>query len=531
LAATIVTTSSVQPGIHLETLRRITMQMTVARDVAEVLASITAALVEGGDVALARIWLVRSPKDCPTCRSARPAQPSTAPVPALHLTASAGLYSHIDGALHLIPIGQRKIGEIAATRRPLWSTDLEGEPRIPDKQWVRDQHLQCFAGYPLLFRDELVGVLGLFSRRQLTGDDFHAFEIFAAQAATAIKTAELFSRVERLKDRLLVENSYLQEEIRAEGGFEEIVGNSPSIRQVLHMVRLAAPTDACVLLLGESGTGKELIARAVHGLSPRRDRSMIRVNCGAIPATLVESEFFGHERGAFTGAVTRRIGRFELADKSTLFLDEIGDLPPEAQVKLLRVLQEGEFERLGGAQPMRVNVRPIAATNRDLTDDVANHRFREDLFYRLNVIPIRVPPLRERREDIPILVTHFLQRLQRKLSKPLSGVRKGTMDRLVAYSWPGNIRELENVLERASILSQGGVVEVDDALDNDGPGPDLTRSVATLEAAERAAIARALEATGGRIAGSRGAAALLDVNPSTLRSRMKQLGLSKGAPE
>lgn len=507
------------------------MQMTVARDVAEVLEAITVALVDGGGVALARIWLLRSAEDCPTCRIAQSQQSSDQQGPALHLTASAGLYSHIDGDHHLIPVGDRKIGEIAATRDPLWSTDLEGDPRIPDKQWVHQQHLHSFAGYPLVFRDELVGVLGVFSRQQLTGGDFHSFEILAAQAATAIKTAELFSSVERLKDRLLVENSYLQEEIRTERGFEQIVGNSPSIKQVLRMVRLAAPTDACVLLSGESGTGKELIARAIHALSPRSDRTMIRVNCGAIPATLVESEFFGHERGAFTGAVARRIGRFELADKSTLFLDEVGELPAEAQVKLLRVLQEQEFERVGGAAPIRVDVRPVAATNRDLTDDVANHRFREDLFYRLNVVPIRVPPLRERQEDIPILVANFLQQLQRKLSKPLKGVRKDTMDRLMAYSWPGNIRELENVLERACILAQDGVVEVDEALDINGRLPDPMRGVPTLEAAERAAISQALRATGGQIAGPRGAAVLLKVNPSTLRSRMKQLGFPKGVPE
>jgi transcriptional regulator with GAF, ATPase, and Fis domain len=253
---------------------------------------------------------------------------------------------------------------------------------------------------------------------------------------------------------------------------------------------------------------------------------MIRVNCGAIPQALVESEFFGHERGAFTGAVVRRIGRFELADKSTLFLDEIGDLPLDAQVKLLRVLQEHEFERVGGTKPIHVDVRLIAATNRDLVEEIAHHRFREDLFYRLNVLPIHVPPLRERREDIPLIVTHFLQHLQRKLSKTLKGIPKEDMDRLVAYSWPGNIRELQNVLERACILARGAVVEIAEAL-TDRAHPGSASNLQTLQEAERAAIYRALQTTGWRIGGSKGAALLLDVNPSTLRSRMTQLGIRR----
>ena len=521
----VVTRSSKDSAVHLETLRQITVQMTVARDMAEVLDSITGALVTTAEVSLARIWLYRSGTECGTCRAHGWQQNATEAPIALHLAASAGLYSHVDGAHHRIDVGNQKVGEIAASQRSIWTDDVESDPRVPNKEWVRQEGLQSFAGYPLLFRDELVGVLGVFSRQRLTEHEFRSLEVFAAQAATAIKTAKLFSRVERLNTRLLVENSYLQEEIRTDRGFEEIIGRSAVIQQVLRTVRQAGPTDACVLLSGESGTGKELIARALHNLSPRRERTMIRVNCGAMPQALIESEFFGHERGAFTGAVVRRIGRFELADKSTLFLDEIGDLPLDAQVKLLRVLQEHEFERVGGARPIHVDVRLIAATNRDLVEEIAHHRFREDLFYRLNVLPIHVPPLRERREDIPLIVTHFLQHFQGKLSKTFKGIRQEDMDRLVAYSWPGNIRELQNVLERACILARGAVVEFAEALTDVHPGS--ASSVPTLQEAERTAIHKALQTTGWRIGGSKGAALLLDVNPSTLRSRMTQLGIRK----
>jgi formate hydrogenlyase transcriptional activator len=517
------------PSLHLETLRQITVQMTVARDVAEVLDVITRALVTTAGAALARIWLLRTAADCSICRAHEWDRTPATTDAALHLTASGGLYSRMDGALHRIGIGEQKVGEIAASGRPLYTDDLLGDPRILDKDWVRREGLESFAGYPLLFRSELVGVLGVFTRQRLTAQQFQSLEVFAAQAATAIKTAELFSEVERLNARLAVENTYLQEEFRSDRGFEGIIGTSVAIRDVLRMVRLAGPTDACVLLSGESGTGKELIACAVHDLSPRHDRAMIRVNCGAIPSTLVESEFFGHERGAFTGAVARRIGRFELADRSTLFLDEVGDLPLEAQVTLLRVLQEQEFERVGGTRPIQVDVRAIAATNRDLGEEIAGHRFRPDLFYRLNVMPIRVPPLRERREDIPLLVEHFMSQFQRKLAKPLKSVAKDDMDRLLAYPWPGNIRELQNVIERACILARGPDVEITESLSvADGHHAfGVPTEVPTLEKTERDAIQRALEATAWRIEGPKGAAQLLDINPSTLRSRMKQLGIRK----
>jgi formate hydrogenlyase transcriptional activator len=318
-------------------------------------------------------------------------------------------------------------------------------------------------------------------------------------------------------------------------GIEGIVGESQALQSVLFKVSQVAPVETTVLLTGETGTGKELIARAIHQASPRQSRHLIKVNCGAIPQGVVESELFGHERGAFTGAVQRRIGRFELADRGTLFMDEVGELPLDIQVKLLRVLQEREFERVGGTMPQRVDVRLVAATNRDLEVEVEEGRFRADLFYRLNVFPVRIPPLRERRSDIPLLVAHFLAQFQRKLAKPLKEVTDESMARLQAHAWPGNIRELQNVLERACVLATGPVVEVS-ANDLGSPGAgrparvlELASSdvVVTLDENERVHIRRAMRVAGGRIHGPRGAANLLGINPSTLRSRMQKLGIRK----
>ena len=324
--------------------------------------------------------------------------------------------------------------------------------------------IKSAAGFPLEFRGEQLGSIGFLAHRRITTEEFALLGIFADQAALAIRNAQLYREVERYRERLELENAYLQEAIAEERGFEGIVGESPALRAVLRKVQQVAAVETTVLLTGETGTGKELVARALHQGSPRRDRPLIKVNCGAIPQGVVESELFGHEKGAFTGALQRRIGRFELADKGTLFLDEVGELPLDTQVKLLRVLQEQEFERVGSTRTQQVDVRLVAATNRDLEQEVAAQRFRADLFYRLNVFPIRVPPLRERPSDIPLLVRHFLAQFQRKLAKPLKAVTPESLARLERYAWPGNIRELQNVLERACVLSPGPVVEILDEL-------------------------------------------------------------------
>ncbi len=328
--------------------------------------------------------------------------------------------------------------------------------------------------------------------------------------------------------RAMEQVGYLREEIRKEYNFEEVVGTSPALGQLLEKVRRVAGTDATVLLLGETGTGKELLARAIHDLSGRREQPLVKVDCGAISAGLVESELFGHEKGAFTGANERRIGRFELADRGTLFLDEVGELPPDTQVKLLRVLQEHEFERVGSSQPHRVDVRVIAATNRDLAAAVRDKSFRGDLYYRLNVFPLSVPPLRDRPSDIPILVRHFLDKFGKQLGRPFAEVEPASLDRLQAYAWPGNIRELQNILERACILGAGPVVRVEDALGPAG-ADEHTSEVGTLEEAERAHVLRVLERTRWTIEGDDGAAAVLGLRPSTLRSRMRKLGIKRPA--
>ena len=322
-----------------------------------------------------------------------------------------------------------------------------------------------------------------------------------------------------------------QVELSVVPAFADIVGDSQALRSMLRDVSRVAGVETTVLLTGETGTGKELIARAIHQASPRKDRSLIKMNCGAIPQGMVESELFGHERGAFTGALQRRIGRFELADKGTLFMDEVGELPLETQVKLLRVLQEQEFERLGSARPQQVDVRLVTATNRDLEVEVADGRFRLDLFYRLNVFPVRVPALRERKSDIPLLVKHFLAHFQRKLAKPLHAVTDESMERLQAYAWPGNVRELQNVVERACVIATTPVVEIEDGLQSAIVQRVSSGSLETLDESQRTHIRRALAAAGGKINGPRGAASLLAMKPSTLRSRMEKLGIGSWQQE
>jgi formate hydrogenlyase transcriptional activator len=348
-----------------------------------------------------------------------------------------------------------------------------------------------------------------------------------------------------LKDKLAEEKLYLEEEIRSEFNFEEIIGDSPALKRALAQVELVAPAGTAVLITGDTGTGKELIARAIHNLSPRRERTFVKINCAAIPSGLLESELFGHERGAFTGALAQKIGRFELADRGTLFLDEVADLPLELQPKLLRVLQEQEFERLGSNHTQRVDVRIVAATNGDLAKLVAERAFRSDLYYRLNVFPIHIPALRERPEDVPLLVRYFVQKFSRRLNKAVSYVPAEAMEALAGYSWPGNIRELENFIERAVLLSPGKELRVtiselkpvavaaDAGADFSSPSTSLSSStsanthITTLEDAERQHILRALRQTEWRIAGPKGAAAILDMKRTTLQARMRKLGIRR----
>jgi transcriptional regulator with GAF, ATPase, and Fis domain len=342
---------------------------------------------------------------------------------------------------------------------------------------------------------------------------------------TADELQAALAEVEQLKNRLQIENVYLQEEIKTEHNFEEIIGRSAALKKVLRGAEQVASSDATVLIRGETGTGKELVARAIHNLSQRKDTPLVKVNCGAIPANLVESELFGHEKGAFTGALQRRIGRFEMADGGTIFLDEVGELPSDTQVKLLRVLQDGEFERVGSSKPVKVDVRVIAATNRNLSAAIEEGGFRPDLFYRLNVFPLDMPPLRERKTDIPLLVNFFINKFGKKMGKDIKGVSKATLERMENYAWPGNVRELQNVIERAVVTASGSTIEIDDSI----LGVDSTShaDVEALQQVERAHIIRVLKQTNWVVHGHAGAAAILRINPSTLRFRMQKLGIKR----
>jgi PAS domain S-box-containing protein len=351
------------------------------------------------------------------------------------------------------------------------------------------------------------------------------------QDITERKQAELnlkaaLSEIKGLKDRLEAERSYLQEEIKSEYNYESIIGQSNPLSYVFYKVEQIASTDTTVLILGETGTGKELVARAIHHLSRRKDRALLKVNCATLPASLIESELFGHEKGAFTGAHTRQLGRFEVADGATLFLDEIGELSLELQPKLLRVIQDGEFERLGSSGTIKVDVRVIAATNRKLEEEVRMGRFREDLWYRLNIFPITIPPLRERMEDIPLLVDFFVQKISKRLGKSIESIPVSVMNTLREYHWPGNVRELENVLERAVINSSGPKLHLVDELIKK-PHKDLTTAKQTLSEVERDYIVRVLEETGWKVSGKNGAAEILGLDRSTLRARMRKLDIQK----
>jgi formate hydrogenlyase transcriptional activator len=411
-------------------------------------------------------------------------------------------------------------------------TQIFSEEEIVTQPYSHAEGARSLCHFPIIGRAGTLGVasVGSIHPNAFSGDDAAFLSRVAAQIAIAIENATAFGEIETLKNQLAREKVYLQDEIRSEMHFEEIIGTSEGLRRVLREIETVAPTDSTVLIYGETGTGKELIARAVHNLSTRKDNAFVKLNCAAIPAGLLESELFGHERGAFTGAINQRVGRFELANKGTMFLDEVGEIPLELQPKLLRVLQEREFERLGSSRTLRTDARLIAATNRDLKALTDAGNFRADLYYRLNVFPVRVPALRERPEDIPLLVRHFVQQYSRRSGKSIESIPSDTMDALVRYGWPGNIRELQNVIERAVIVSRSSVLSV--------PAADLQSTVQTLrpepagetlraelDTQERTRILEALQQSQWVVAGPGGAAARLGMKRSTLQFRMQRLGI------
>ncbi len=407
--------------------------------------------------------------------------------------------------------------------------DLKREQVFLEDKWYVQEGLGRMINLPLLVGDRCLGVLNIASRESGAPDpaDLEFLTQVAMQIAYAIDHVQAYEQIDRLRDQLAKENVYLTEELRLVKNVGSLVGKSPAFQHVLGLAREVAPTPATVLITGETGTGKELIAQAIHDWSPRRPKPMIRVNCAAFPAGLVESELFGHERGAFTGADRAREGRFELAHGGTLFLDEIGEMPLDTQAKLLRVLQDGMVDRLGGKQPVRVDVRVIAATNSDLPAAVKASTFRADLFYRLNVFPIALPPLRNRPEDIPILTRHFLEIYSVKLLRSCKDIDQESLERLIRYTWPGNVRELENVIERALILSHEPILRVNEHVlgSHDSSFPAARPS--GLNDLERWHILQTLTLTNWHIEGPDGAAVLLGIPPSTLRSRMKQFGMKR----
>jgi Nif-specific regulatory protein len=449
------------------------------------------------------------------------------------LKAHTGLPDWVIAQIHRLPAPQGYTWKVIGDGQPRYCADVDQDAFIHPAG--RAFGVKSYVSMPIRAAGKTVGAININSLQTHAFDDdeLRLLEILSAHLETAIHNAQqaealrqALAEVERLKNRLQAENVYLQEEITTTHHSGEIIGQSRTLQEVLRQVEQVAPTDATVLIQGETGTGKELIARVIHGRSRYRDRPLVKVNCATLPAGLVESELFGHEKGAFTGAVARKIGRFELADGGTIFLDEIGELPLELQAKLLRVLQEGEFERVGGAHTITVNVRVIAATNRDLATAVQAGSFRADLFYRLNVFPLTVPPLRERKDDIPPLVECFLARMAQKLGKALTGLSDESMARVMRYSWSGNVRELQNVIERAAILARGPIVEIDEALEQRLPPSNHPLPATTLQDVERAHILRVLAETNGIIEGPRGAARILGLHPNTLRFRLQKLGIA-----
>jgi formate hydrogenlyase transcriptional activator len=455
----------------------------------------------------------------------------------LHEAATNTMRMHVlepaeaSAAAIVLPSDEDPAGLVWQTQQPLITSELAELNRWPRLlERVQPYGVQSNCWLPLTTARRQLGTLVLTSKQPSTYDtaDVGFLQHAANQVAVAVENALAFQEIEALKDKLAKENAYLEEEARTQHNFGEVVGESAALRRALKEVETVAPTGSTVLIRGETGTGKELIARALHELSPRQGRTFVKLNCAAIPTGLLESELFGHEKGAFTGAIAQKVGRFELAHQGTLFLDEVGDIPSELQPKLLRVLQEQEFERLGGTKTIKVDVRLVAATHRDLAKMVAEGRFREDLFYRLNVFPLVLPPLRERHDDIPRLVRHFTQQFARRMGRRIETIPSAVMDALVRYPWPGNVRELQNVIERAVILSPGPLLQV--------PPGDLRpatkldpepAAVATLADAEREHILGVLRETDWVLGGPKGAAARLGMKRSTLHWKLKKLGICR----
>jgi transcriptional regulator with GAF, ATPase, and Fis domain len=521
--------------VQLAALQSVALSVAQAQSPEHVLTEVVRGLGMTEGVALARVWLVeRGPSET-----------------ALRLSASVGLsrvdpglrWNRTDGAHARLPINYGKVGQIASTGEPVL---LQKGPAnwLVQPEWAEREQIESFAGQPLVFRGEVLGVLAVFSRRRLEREDLSWLRVFADHAAVAIANTRAYAEIAELKERLERERDYLRDAVRDALHPVQMVAESAPMRHVVEEVRAVARTASTVLITGESGVGKELVASAIHDLSPRADQPLVKVNCATVPRELFESEFFGHVRGAFSGAIRNRDGRFQLADKGTLFLDEVGEIPTELQGKLLRVLQEQEFEPVGDDRTRRVDVRLVAATNRDLEREVQLGRFRRDLYYRLSVFPLHVPALRERPEDIAPLARQFLSKAALRLGIPAPTLTQADVERLERYSYPGNIRELRNIIERALVLHRPGSARLVLHLPADlteppsspservpaGGAPPADAAIIPADRfkeLERENVLNALRRCHWKVAGPDGAAQLLGLSPSTLSYRVKMLGITR----
>ena len=523
-----------------EALKNLLLEMGGQQSLEAVLQTVVRRLSEQEHIALARIWLIGPGDICQACpmRAECPDQSSC-----LHLAASAGQsrgaeprqWNRIDGDFRRFPLGVRKVGRVGSSGKCVAVKNVEEDSTwIARPEWAREERILGFAGQPLLFKGQLLGVLAIFTRVSLTEGCLDWLRMIADLAAASIANTKAFEEIVRLRSQLELENEYLREEVSDARAFGDIIGQSAALRTIVQQIELVAPTDANILILGESGTGKELVAQEIHRRSKRKGRALVRVNCASVPRELYESEFFGHVRGAFTGAIRDRAGRFELADGGTLFLDEVGEIPLELQSKLLRVLQEGTYERVGDDRTRTVDVRIITATNLDLKAEVDAGRFRQDLFYRLNVFPIEVPPLRKRKEDIALLAEEFLSHAGRRFNRHDCELSQGNVLALQAYDWPGNVRELMNVIERAVITARSGRLRFDlpksqraGRTESTSAGSGAIVPHSEIKRIEKENILAALDRTSWRVHGPGGAAELLGMRPTTLASRIKRMKLVK----
>ena len=499
------------------------------------------------NLACVQIWLVDKGDLCSVCLQRANCPDQTR---CLHLVVGGGnSFSNSEApVLHCVdpntrmPLGVGLVGKVAVTGQQLVLNGFNARPEeLAGLDWLEQDQIRGFSGSPIMHKGEVLGVMASFTRSEILGGAKPWGQIFADHIGGAIANARAFEEIQRLKGQLEQQNTYLQEEVVEAKAFGDLVGQSAALRQIVSQIDLVAPTDASVLILGETGTGKELVAYEIHRRSRRKDRPLVRVNCASIPKELYESEFFGHVKGSFTGAIKDRAGRFETAEGGTLFLDEIGEVPLELQGKLLRVLQEKNYERVGEDRTRHADVRIIAATNRDLKKEVAAGRFREDLYYRLHVFPIHVTMLKERTDDIPLLAKHFVELSAKELGCAEPRLTRAGVARLQNYDWPGNIRELRNVIERAVILARGGPLHFElpatdpvpmpassKPLHSNQPGQEVFTET-EMQSLERGNLIAALDQTGWKLRGSDGAAELLGVKPTTLLARMKKMGLKRPA--